>query len=357
MKDLMKIFAECNWDLSKCKTALLDVVEDWNKNSENLSLREYMNLSTNQYQTFLTFDSEVLISEFYAKWIQDHSYKLVKKTDEGYLISSTINADINQIAYICDTCKDDIHESTKKFYEMKLCNSPEVFFGGQRWKTQGNYILMNSFGSVRIPELFGCQVSDESNLISKILNKHPEAKDFWIFPQVWGSTALGYSGIGGSAMTRGTSVVVQEPFMEDLDFFCYLGYDVPAYIIRNPNEKFFEDLHKFSLLPEYAVQDTPDVYGLVVPLNSTEYNPNTYCLQFTTDSGEVYSTSLLDSNEYKLSDVLMLFTGVDSIETFLAKCEDLFKDTSAKGGKLKDIPDIDKCGSIFVVGSGFPKLY
>ena len=62
-----------------------------------------------------------------------------------------------------------------------------------------------------------------------------------MFPQVWSSTALGFGGIGGQAITTAYTTVVES----DIDASCcvYFGGQF-AYRIEHPNEQFFEDLMK-----------------------------------------------------------------------------------------------------------------
>ena len=57
------------------------------------------------------------------------------------------------------------------------------------------------------------------------------------FPQTWGSTALGFSGIGGAAITTAYTVVLKY----NNRFAVYFN-DRFAYAIDNPNELFKEDL-------------------------------------------------------------------------------------------------------------------
>ena len=60
-----------------------------------------------------------------------------------------------------------------------------------------------------------------------------------MFPQVWSSTAMGFGGIGGQAITTAYTIVVES----DIDTSCcvYFGGQF-AYRIERPNEQFFEDL-------------------------------------------------------------------------------------------------------------------
>lgn len=99
-----------------------------------------------------------------------------------------------------------------------------------------------------------------SNLIHDLLDKFRE--DFKVdcvfnmFQQLWGSTALGYGGIGGSAMTTANTYVI---YSSDIRVYrIYFGGDQLAYELKNPNKKFFEDLKKERL---------EDVYGYKRYLN------------------------------------------------------------------------------------------
>jgi len=68
----------------------------------------------------------------------------------------------------------------------------------------------------------------------------------YVFPQLWGSTALGFGGIGGQAMTSAYTTVV-----EDFNSgWCGVFFGTKlAYIIKNPNQMFFEDMQKNNMEP------------------------------------------------------------------------------------------------------------
>ena len=68
----------------------------------------------------------------------------------------------------------------------------------------------------------------------------------YVFPQTWGSTALGFGGIGGQAMTAAYTTVV-----EDFNSgWCGVFFGTKlAYIIKNPNQMFFEDMQKNNMEP------------------------------------------------------------------------------------------------------------
>lgn len=63
--------------------------------------------------------------------------------------------------------------------------------------------------------------------------------DLYMFEQTWGSTALGFGGIGGSAMTSATTYVFIPAKLNQA--YVYFGGTL-AYVINNPNERFREDL-------------------------------------------------------------------------------------------------------------------
>jgi len=64
-----------------------------------------------------------------------------------------------------------------------------------------------------------------------------EAGVYAMFRQSWGSTSLGFGGIGGQAITTAYTIVV-ECISE---YAVYFGGRF-AYLITQPNEKFFEDV-------------------------------------------------------------------------------------------------------------------
>lgn len=63
------------------------------------------------------------------------------------------------------------------------------------------------------------------------------------FPQAWGSTALGFGGIGGAAVTTAQTTVIIGPAG---DAAVYFGKRI-AYYIEVPNAKFWEDLRSHSM--------------------------------------------------------------------------------------------------------------
>jgi hypothetical protein len=60
-----------------------------------------------------------------------------------------------------------------------------------------------------------------------------------MFPQTWSSTALGFGGIGGQAITSAYVCVIESNLIGQ--YAVYFGGRL-AYVIERPNEKFVEDI-------------------------------------------------------------------------------------------------------------------
>lgn len=75
--------------------------------------------------------------------------------------------------------------------------------------------------------------------------RYPEL-ELKMFSQIWGSTALGFNGIGGQAMTSAYTVVVMD-YHEGI-YSVFFGERL-AYTIFNPNDEFFNDLKKEKMAP------------------------------------------------------------------------------------------------------------
>ena len=69
-----------------------------------------------------------------------------------------------------------------------------------------------------------------------------------MFMQTWGSTALGFGGIGGQAMTSAYTTIVSEVYSGWVGVF--FGESL-AYKINNPNQKFYEDVRDNNMQPTY----------------------------------------------------------------------------------------------------------
>lgn len=62
-----------------------------------------------------------------------------------------------------------------------------------------------------------------------------------MFPQTWGSTALGFGGIGGQAVTSAYVIVIESQL--GYGYCVYFGGRF-AYRIEQPNEQFFLDIQQ-----------------------------------------------------------------------------------------------------------------
>lgn len=90
--------------------------------------------------------------------------------------------------------------------------------------------------------------------------RRPTSRDlevFAMFSQTWGSTALGFGGIGGSAITPAYTVIVAN--VHSREFCVYFGGRF-AYKVKKPTEDFFEAVRSSNMR---AVYDKIGAYGEV----------------------------------------------------------------------------------------------
>lgn len=81
---------------------------------------------------------------------------------------------------------------------------------------------------------------------ARIRTRRPRAQEIEVcamFPQTWESTALGFGGIGGAAMTTAYTIALRGPQGDVLVYF--VGRF--AYRVSKPNETFSSDLSSFAL--------------------------------------------------------------------------------------------------------------
>lgn len=67
-----------------------------------------------------------------------------------------------------------------------------------------------------------------------------------MFPQTWGSTALGFGGLGGQAVTTAYTIVLSNSL--DGELAVYFGGRF-AYKVKKTTEKFYADIVAQQLLP------------------------------------------------------------------------------------------------------------
>jgi hypothetical protein len=75
-----------------------------------------------------------------------------------------------------------------------------------------------------------------------------------MFPQTWGSTALGFGGIGGAAMSTAYTCVIESDLVGGMAV--YFGGRF-AYKIDRPNQKMMEDISRQCMS---AVKDARELY-------------------------------------------------------------------------------------------------
>ena len=64
------------------------------------------------------------------------------------------------------------------------------------------------------------------------------------FPQIWGSTALGFGGVGGDAMTTKYTTVIEDVVTGVMFVYFDITY---AYTVYEPTAQFFNDLYNQNL--------------------------------------------------------------------------------------------------------------
>lgn len=95
-----------------------------------------------------------------------------------------------------------------------------------------------------IEERFQNRICDFEKFKNLKKTKNYPEYDVTVFSQVWGSTALGFGGIGGCAMTKAYTTVIQEIHT---GIFGVFFNNQLAYCIHSPSEKFYEDLRNKNM--------------------------------------------------------------------------------------------------------------
>jgi hypothetical protein len=84
----------------------------------------------------------------------------------------------------------------------------------------------------------------EGREIYESKTRNPYKNEFAIvamFPQTWGSTSLGFDGIGGAAMTTAYTIVIQSQHSGSREVLVYFDGKF-AYRISQPNDLFWDDI-------------------------------------------------------------------------------------------------------------------
>lgn len=81
--------------------------------------------------------------------------------------------------------------------------------------------------------------------IYKTLDKAPNKTivDIDIFSQTWGSTALGFGGMGGDALTTELTTVIKTA---DNRWYVFFGGGF-AYCVKDPTPEFYEDINNHKM--------------------------------------------------------------------------------------------------------------
>ena len=75
-------------------------------------------------------------------------------------------------------------------------------------------------------------------------NVDNDVAGIYMFPQIWSSTALGFGGIGGQAITEAMTYIVDPDYNSPL--YVYFAGEF-AYAVKEPNDAFREDVRKHCM--------------------------------------------------------------------------------------------------------------
>ncbi len=104
-----------------------------------------------------------------------------------------------------------------------------------------------------------------TKLISMGINVHEPIYGYKSFIQTWESTALGFGGWGGSMMTPAvTTIVYRDERKEHIPIYYVFFGGSFAYAIKNPNQKFFEDMEREDMA---EVSEAYEKYSLIEEKN------------------------------------------------------------------------------------------
>lgn len=104
----------------------------------------------------------------------------------------------------------------------------------------------------RVPAYKGFR--EHSNEPDREVRPHEHQCNIYVFSQSWGSTALGFNGLGGAAITDAYTTVVIGP---NGDACVYFAKRL-AYHIQKPSVEFYQDLDKRQM----AHTNSSSVYEL-----------------------------------------------------------------------------------------------
>lgn len=120
-----------------------------------------------------------------------------------------------------------------------LQDLPDIHYTDRNWAKWSTLSKDEQASAIKNPD-------DYPELyLKKVRRPRDDETEVYMFPQTWGSTALGYGGIGGSAMTTAYTVVISS----GRSYCVYFGPGRLAYKvdISRANPAFFNDLKNHTM--------------------------------------------------------------------------------------------------------------
>lgn len=98
------------------------------------------------------------------------------------------------------------------------------------------------------------KTKEDKRIVKSRRHSEYDIEIYSMFPQTWGSTALGFGGMGGAAITTAYTVILHSNKGRD---YCVYFNGRFAYRIAKPNEKFYEDMRNRRMA---SVKDAQKLY-------------------------------------------------------------------------------------------------
>jgi len=86
------------------------------------------------------------------------------------------------------------------------------------------------------------EIPEEFHVINHIPQTDYDLYVHLMFPQTWGSTALGFGGMGGAAITSAYTIIISSNLSPNRYAVYFNGRY--AYTLDNPNDNFFNDIKR-----------------------------------------------------------------------------------------------------------------
>jgi len=116
--------------------------------------------------------------------------------------------------------------------------------------------------------MFNQEIEQQLNDFVKNEDCYKDSVDIYVFPQLWGSTTLGYTGWGGSAMRKSHTIV----FYNNETNNAVVSYGGRFIRINNVNSLFIDDLKRNQIMPEYKLPSycKGDMWEIILPEDCEE---------------------------------------------------------------------------------------